>query len=442
MSNSIQKIYTEANITTFLAGIILLLAIIAHNGGYLHWESSAFILNYTAERPFLHILFDPDKNDWGFYQCRELSYIFDYIDAHIVLFFLKNKLIWFVSPVSICLMIFCIWLQQYAGRRLCPNLPSCFFTFHAIAMALLPFFTENIFYRTSKTLVAASIGVLIFGTALAHLKRPGFWGNKKTLALAALVAVLSDRQGVFFVTAFAGVLAIEQFFHPLAVRSAILKISITTVLVSIVANVWMVPAIVESLNGYFPDFSYQTNFTLKPSFLLNGFIFTMANLSNAFVGINFLYLAITIGVIFCLLLWFLLRNQRHISPFLFWEIVLAVIVCSGVMISRHAALMEETVMFSGYFMPCMMIFSFFYLIAMNNLPEKFKKWIYFLPILAIVLRLYPYIYPEMLFIDDKYQKIYQDATIKLKHVIKNPEVDHKMLTLPYRVDMLIEKLPK
>ena len=35
-----------------------------------------------------------------------------------------------------------------------------------------------------------------------------------------------------------------------------------------------------------------------------------------------------------------------------------------------------------------------------------------------------------------------DSGIKLKHVIKNPEVDHKMLTLPYRVDMLIEKLPK
>ena len=147
MDSFIEKISKEENITTFFAGIILLLAIIAHGGGFLHWESSAFILNYTADRPFWDMLFDPDRNDWGFYQCRELSYIFDYIDAHIVLFFLKNKLPWFVSPISIGLMIFCIWLQQYAGRRLCPNLPSCFFTLHAIAMALLPFFTENILSR-------------------------------------------------------------------------------------------------------------------------------------------------------------------------------------------------------------------------------------------------------------------------------------------------------
>jgi hypothetical protein len=442
MSNSINQAYKEANIVTVFAGIILLLAIIAHCGGYLHYESSAFILNYTAERPFWNIIFDPDKNDWGCYQCRELSYIFDYIDAHIVLFFLKNKLIWFVSPISICLMIFCIWLQQYAGRRLCPNLPSCFFTFHAIAMALLPFFTENIFFRSSKPLVAASIGVLIFGTALAHLKRPGVWGNTKTLAIAALVAVLSDRQGVFFVTAFAGVLAIEQFFHPFAVRSAILKISISTVLISIVANVWIVPPIIEALNGYFPNFSYQTDFVLTPFFVIDGFKFTMANLSNVFTGINFLSLAIPVGVAFFCLLTFLLKNHKHISPFLFIETTIIVIVCAGIMTSRHAALMDEKVMFSGYFMPSMMIFSFFYLIAMNNLPEKLKKWIYVLPILAIVLRLYPYIYPEMLFIEDDDQKIYQDATIKLKHVIKNPEVDHKMLTLPYRVDMLIEKLPK
>jgi hypothetical protein len=149
-----------------------------------------------------------------------------------------------------------------------------------------------------------------------------------------------------------------------------------------------------------------------------------------------------VGVIFCLGLWLLLRNQRHISPFLFLESVIVVIVCSGVMTSRHSALMDDTVMFSGYFMPSMMFFSFFYLIAINNLPEKFKKWVYVLPILAIILRLYPYIYPEMLFVDDKYQKIYQDATIKLKDVIKNPQIDYKKLTLPYRMDRLIEKLQK
>jgi hypothetical protein len=63
------------------AAVILLLAIACHAGGYLHWESSAFLLNYTADRPLLNIIFDPQKNDWGLYQCRELSYFFDYLDA-------------------------------------------------------------------------------------------------------------------------------------------------------------------------------------------------------------------------------------------------------------------------------------------------------------------------------------------------------------------------
>ena len=439
---SIKTAYKEANITTLLATIVLLLALIAHCGGYLHWESSAFILNYTSERPFLNILFDPDKNDWGFYQCRELSYVLDYIDAHIVLFLLKNKLTWFVSPTSIILMVFCIWLQQYAGRRLYPKLPSCFFTLHAIAMALLPFFTENIFYRTSKILVAASLGVLVFGTALSHLKRPGILGNIKTLTIAALVAVLSDRQGVYFVAAFTGILAIEQLFHPVSYRSLILKVCIIAVLVSIIANVFIVPIFIESLNGYFPDFSYQTNFSLQSSFIIDGFKFTMANLGNVFTGINFPFLAIIFGVILSLLFAFLLRKQKHISPFLFVETTIVVIVCSGLMTSRHAALLDEDVIFSGYFMPSMMVFSFFYLMALNTLPQNLKKWIYFLPILAIVLRLYPYIYPELLFKDDKYQKIYQDATIKLRYIIKNPTVNYKTLTMPYRIDRLVEKLQK
>ena len=80
----------ESLLTVFFSAVVLLLAIACHGGGFLHWESSAFLLNYIADRPLPAIIFDPLKNDWGLYQCRELSYFFDYLDAQIIYMILKS----------------------------------------------------------------------------------------------------------------------------------------------------------------------------------------------------------------------------------------------------------------------------------------------------------------------------------------------------------------
>ena len=53
----------ESLISTTFSAVIMLLAIACRGGGYLHPESSEFLLNYTADRPLLNIIFDPAKND-------------------------------------------------------------------------------------------------------------------------------------------------------------------------------------------------------------------------------------------------------------------------------------------------------------------------------------------------------------------------------------------
>lgn len=434
------NILQESLISTAFAAMILLLAVACHAGGYLHWESSAFLLNYTADRPFWDIIFDPDRNDWGFYQCRELSYILDWIDAHFVYFLLKKQLPWFISPVGMILVLFCIFLQQYAGRRLFSHLSGSFFTLHAAAMALLPCFTETIFYRNAKILTAASLCVLVFGTALNRLKNPGFWGNKKTLTAAALIAVSADRQGVFYVAAFTGLLAVEQILNRRHLRTDILRIGIAAVFFSIICNIWLVPEIIKSITGYYPDFTYQTNFSLNSSLIPGGIKFAAANLTHAFTGINVLEISVSGGILLFAVIAFILRKHRHIPCYLFPGAAVAVTLCSGVMVLRHPAIIEDDIIFSGYFVPAMIIMSFFFLAALDNLPQKIRKWSFLLPILAICLHLYPYLYPEMLFRDDKYQKVYQDATVKLKYVIENPDCDYRLLTMPYRMERLLEKL--
>lgn len=435
-----KKILKESFWSTFSAAVVLLLATAAHAGAYLHWESSAFLLNYTMDRPFLEIIFDPDRNDWGFYQCRELSYVLDYFDAHLVLFLLKNKIIWFISPVCIILILFCIWIQQYAGRRLFPRLPGIFFTMHALALALLPSFTETLFYRSSKLLTAAGLSVVIFGTALRFIRNSGFWGRTSTIAVAALITVLADRQGVFFITAFTGIMAVWQYFHSSRQLKDVLRAAAAAVITGVAANVLAVPLIIKVTNGYFPDFSYQVDFRHDPAVFPDALQFMLGNTGHCFCGEILPDNAVVQGVILLVCMLFLLYRHRYISPLLLCGSAAAVTLCSFLMISRHNAIMDSNVIFSGYFVPSMVIFTFFLFAAFDRLPERVRKFIFLVPAAVIYLRLTPYIKPEYLFKDDRYQKVYQDATHRLRYAIENPDCNYRTLILPYRMERLLEKL--
>ena len=441
MKNSAQAFH-ESLLTTLFCSVILLLAVACHAGGYLHWESSAFLLNYTAERPLLNIIFDPHRNDWGLYQCRELSYFFDWIDSQIVYAFLKAKLLWFISPSAIVFSLLTIWFQQYAGRMLFPRLSGIFFTLHGAAMALLPALSESIYFRSSKFLTLAGMTFLIFGTALRFIKSKSVFAGTLSSGIAAAICVFSDRQGIFFVTAFTGIIAVMQFFHKRCGAEKILRLCTAVILSGIVANLWVVPFIVNFLNHYLPDFSYQGDFAVNGSILQSGFRFVSANCGFFLTGCSNVYVSSVAGTLLITAMCLLFLRRHHLPPWLFPGTVCTIIVCCGLMVLRHPPLLHDDVIFSNYFLPSAAVLSFFYFTALDHLPEKIKKWCFLLPLLAICLRLYPYLYPEMLFRDDKYQKVYQDATIKLKYAIENPDCDHRLLTLPYRMEMLLEKLKR
>jgi hypothetical protein len=434
------KCLRQSILSTAVSAIVLFLAIACHGGGYLHWESSAFLLNYTAERPFLQIIFDPLRNDWGLYQCRELSYFFDYIDANIIYFLLKHGIVWFISPISVMLILFCIWLQQYAGRRLFPRIPERFFIFYALALALYPAFTQMIFFRSSKLLAAAGLGILIFGSALRRLKDSGFWGRKAVICSGAVLAVLADRQGVFFVTAFTGIFAVMQFMKFSYTQKDIVRTGAGVVFAGIAANTLLVPLMIRIINGYFPDFSYQADFEITCSALFQAVEFVFANIGNAFCGIESKSAAVCGGVILCGVMLLPLRNFRRIPLYVVCGMFAVLTVCAWMMVSRHALIMDEGVIFSGYFTPSMMIFSFFLFAAVERLPEKLRKLSILLPLAVVVLRLMPYFTPEKLFHEDKYQVIYQNAAPKFEHAVKNPGCEYRKFLMPYRMERLLEKL--
>ena len=64
--------------------------------GVIDEEAMFFVLNYLADRPLIATIFDPLLNDWGAYQARELSYVFDLIDARVFASLLDQSVLLFV----------------------------------------------------------------------------------------------------------------------------------------------------------------------------------------------------------------------------------------------------------------------------------------------------------------------------------------------------------
>ena len=442
MMKKMSPALRESLISTAFSAVILLLAIACHGGGYLHPESSEFLLNYTADRPLLNIIFDPQKNDWTLYQCRELSYFIDWIDAQIILALMKIKCVWFISFSTIIFSLFTIFFQQYAGRQIFPRLHGMFFTFHAAALALLPALTGNIFFRSSKMITTAGLTVLIFGTALRYLKRKNFFSSLKVCAVAAAVTVLADRQGVFYVTGFTGVIAVMQFFHPRYTLKKVLRICSIIIVAAAAANIFVVPWIIRCLNNYPPDFSYQGNFSVRNALFFHGVDFFIANIGNAFCGLSNIPYAEKTGLAFlCAVSYLLFRSRhRHLPFWLFPGVSIGIVICCEIMTLRHPPL-RDIVIFSGYFLPSMAIVSFFYFAALSTLPENVLKFSIIIPLLTICLRLYPYVYPEKLSGDIKNMSVFQNASVQLKDAIQNPQADRSQNTpLPYNMELLLRKI--
>ena len=120
-----------------------------------------FVLNYLQKRPFFAQIFDPQINDWGAYQARELSYAFDLIDARIFAALLDHQVLLFV-PFSGVLGLIAVSAVYFWGARRVLGLNG------VMASMLLSLFlscivvqaSTPILYRSSK--IVLSVALLAF----------------------------------------------------------------------------------------------------------------------------------------------------------------------------------------------------------------------------------------------------------------------------------------
>ena len=236
--------------------------------GVIDEEAMFFVLNYLADRPLIATIFDPLLNDWGAYQARELSYVFDLIDARVFASLLDQSVLLFV-PLTGVLGLMAVGAVYMWGSRKVLRLDGL------TASLLLSLFlscivtqaSTAIFYRSSKIVLSVALLAFLFHlTALVRSAggtRQASLGPLAALFLLGLVMSVTDRQGFFYLacaTAIVMALWLATHLRGAAVRTDHVRIIATSLGALAAATLYnrvMAPAVIRWANGYSPGFEYQ-----------------------------------------------------------------------------------------------------------------------------------------------------------------------------------------
>ena len=236
------------------------------HGGVLEREATTFITHYTADGPLLNKIFDPRANDLGYYQARELSYLVDYLDAQFYRVILRNFNAPFFIPMSALVASLALVVVFMRGvRRTTKNvglvagalLLGCFLS------SFMFISTLGVFYRSSKSLVAVTLLALLFHVRHVQQKRNRREGAAGLLTRDAFIAFclalfagLLDREGVFYTLT--GCLILYVHYRWTGQLGDVLAAFAVAAGVLQFYNFVLAPVAIHTLNGYWPDFSYQT----------------------------------------------------------------------------------------------------------------------------------------------------------------------------------------
>jgi hypothetical protein len=231
-------------------------------GGLIEVEALQFIRQYLDGRGLFQKIFDPYANDLGTYQARELSYLFDYLDARVFSFLLAREQAVFIPASAILASVLTV-ASFFAGIARYRGLPPL-----TAALVLLLYLTNYVhlvtmgmFYRSTKPLLAAVLMATTFAV-LSVIERDGGGEGRRDsmrapLAIFGLFSIMSllDRQGFFY--AFLGLIVLA--FHAAIARGRrdVVVAAVAAVLASVLYNLLIAPFLVELANGYRPSFAYQ-----------------------------------------------------------------------------------------------------------------------------------------------------------------------------------------
>jgi hypothetical protein len=157
-----------------LLGIMAYSIVFTLKSGYFFaGEADSYLSHYLGNRPFLEKIYDFRVNELGSYRAREVSAVFNYLDAQFILLSAKIGFPHFLSfthyagLLFICLFHF-FMAQKYLTKKM------GWVTFLLLMLYLTasgPFFS-GAYYRTSKILTSVSVVIQIWFLFVVHYRSP------------------------------------------------------------------------------------------------------------------------------------------------------------------------------------------------------------------------------------------------------------------------------
>jgi hypothetical protein len=231
-------------------------------GGLIEREATVRTLLYLDERSLAEKVFDPQLNEFGDYQGRELSFFVDLCDAYFYALLARARIDFFV-PLSGILASLLFVLVYFVGARsvlrgldgvLAPMVLMLFMTSFVFIS------TTGTFYRCTKTVIAPFLLAFMFYALWLDRRRPAQrprWLSRHGLAAFALclVVALLDRTGLFYVLTVCSILSLHALL-----RRRLLDVAVAAAAAGALAHVyvrWVGRWIVRLVNGYWPSLSFQ-----------------------------------------------------------------------------------------------------------------------------------------------------------------------------------------
>jgi hypothetical protein len=226
--------------------------------GPLDVEAIAFVRNYWSDSSLLQRIFDPNGNDFGAYQARELSYAVDFVDAQWLAALLRSGRTVVVPLSGFVSSLLIVAIVLRGARTGLPGLPV-----GTTLLALLLFLsnfavqsTQATFYRSSKAWAATLLlAVLLLVWRELHAPRVRPAVASAVLFVLGVALCLFDRQGYFDCVVLAAALALV--FARTRRGGFLLLGASAAAVVATVYSFWLGPYLIHELNGYWPSFHYQ-----------------------------------------------------------------------------------------------------------------------------------------------------------------------------------------
>jgi len=251
-----------------LAMIYVSFSVYTQGGGFLDNEveygasensTIGFLRHYLSDMPFLQKIFDVRVTDNSAFQSRELSFVFDYIDAQFIDWCIGLGIPHFYSLSHyVFTLLIGWWTYTFCIRQVKLN------AFISLVLVLILWtapciFFSATFYRSAK--ISTSFFLVWYFVCLYEIFQSPMlkttWRIHLKILLIGLAVVFTDRQGFFFMLIVLLFLAFKYLSVPSRNTGILFFSCLLAVAFNTFYNYYLGGKIIFALNGYYPDFSYQ-----------------------------------------------------------------------------------------------------------------------------------------------------------------------------------------